>query len=671
MKKLRFFGLLVVVLLLAFILVAACDNGSTGPGEGPGDGPGTGPDTEGPAYSVPKDPGFTPTEPEKEEEKEYLITIASLAANTSGSAPANSESITITFSDPIIGLSKDEVKFSSLSGGVVEADGNKPLYMDAGADASGKVWVYPLDKTKSKAGLLEVRIERKGVTSIGRPVLIVEAGSATLTTVSITSTPGSPSLHITPTTQITVTIGGDGKGGFNPANDLTFNWLDSKTGLGVTTAKLSDPIPRSLPDPTTWDYNVESVEIQGVVEIFNTNPKFAPGLAPITIADKVPIGYSVSAVPADGKTTSVLKFEFNSDPRALAAEIVKGDIKISPSLGTGSITQNALSGGTSTNNVLSRKTDTPPFKYELTLTPGELPKIEAGSVYIYIDKAGILTTTSPNNILQAKPVTLERAPRAGMTVTPGDWLGVTTALKLTFDDEIDGLDELTYADFEITETTTVSANQTGAVTTVGGSTEIGPPKQEGDKYVYTITLDARSVVNPGKIKFRLDPSGSSYDDFKTVIDPAAQTVDINYKPSVTYTVGPPTNQDGYKTGTGIGGVTGVVRVWITFSEPMYTDETRTALLAPLVNGDFTLGPTSLPDTIKGSAALTGTPKWIDASTLEVSIGTLTGIGESAGDKGKATLTLVLKDTAFTTAPTMYFIDKTRLRPQNVAVQFEL
>ena len=695
MRKLRFFGLLAAVLLLAFALLAACDNGSTGPGDGPGDGPGTGPDTEGPAYTVPKAPGFTPTDPGDGENggggsngtpppPDITFTVAAVPVSDSNETTAK---ITITFTGQVADLLDTEVEIKNITGEVEKASGKVPA-----GNANGKVWTISLDQAKTENGIVTVTVKRTGIDPTPQAVLVVEDGVTPTPAFTVTKTPADPGsgliqYHLQDTTKITIEFAADAPDGFDP-KDIKLNNLPSLV-KGQTKVSFGEPV--LITDKRKWDIPI-TVHQQGEINVFygGSVATLVSDLTKLHITKKEPIGLTITATSSVDKgdrtpTSDTLTFEFDSDPAILwqtnkaGLTVAKTDVKVSNAVGDGAITDAVIQAGT------WAKDANDPTKFTLKLVATDVPKLAGGTTYLYVDRVGITVSdikgtsgTSVEGVLAKVPVIITREGIATYKLTTVDHLGTTVGLKLTFDREIDAA-AITYGDFTLTLGT---ATSDGDVALVTGGTAL---KQDPDnKNVYTIDLAAQKLTKGGTAKFKLNPSGTNNAALKMEIESTEYPITLARVP-VTYTISTPDGQKSLNNGG-----SGRIRMWIEFGDAMVKAD-KSGMLGALVAGDFEVSSASGGDdagkVLPNTAGILSSPApfWVSDRILEVVFGSITATGNPATaavaddpdttniDESKPASTgavdITVKIVSGTTTATTYFIELVKA-PKKVKIQFD-
>ena len=707
MKKLRFFGLLAVAVLLAFSLVVACDNGSTGPGDGPGDGPGTGPDSEGPAYSVPKTPGFTPTDPDDggngggsnggsngDPDKTFTVVKDDSAIiyndpddSTSGVAtPALTQNIKITFSGEVYGLTKDDVIFGEISG-KVEKHNDDLAYVD-----DGGVWWIPLDKSKSKTGLITVTVKKGGVSPVPIPLGVLGPETASTITFSaltdaVTPAPSTPlnsvRWHLEKNRSIRVYVGyapASLPSDFDPEEHITIELLPSIMG-GMTEVTFGKPRPASTTTPpaaattsqTAWDFPITSLTKQGQVVVYSTYDKVAPSVTTLNITDNTPIEYSISASKSLNNktgTSDVLTFEFKSNPLVLylgttaEATFVKSLLKASPKVGDGSLASAGALDTILQAGAFARKASGNNLEWNLTLATADIPKLNGGEVWIYINQAGIKRAATPDPILDAVFVDITRAPRAKIIErSTQETVGITSGIVLKFDRPLElgaGVVPKT-GDFTLTDNTKTATNAKFP----GTSAEARNPS--GDKVTWIFDLDsAQAIAAAGEIKIKLNPAVAA----TTGTEVEATEYSVNIKKDLAkYDLIPSDQVGSFKS------VDGMVTIWIKFDKPMVNPITG-AFLDLLKEVDITASLTS-----PGSFPVADDPGidedtdivWRFDNILEIKFGPITGTkkaaGALAGDTDEVELNVKVVAGSGGTAATTKYIDLT-VAAKKIKIQFD-
>ena len=649
MEKFRFFGLLAIV-LLAFTLVVSCGSPTDPSVVEPGPGPGE----DGAAYSVPKGsaPGYSPAPPPPPKTESTLITF-SVAKDTEATTAA----LTITFSKIVVGLLKDDVTITNGSGEAVKSGTAIP------SSTNGTAWTVPLDPAKTKTGIVNISVKKDGVVETAQPVGVVLTSAPGVVITSILPTPNDATpiaYHKANTTSIAILFAGAVPAGFDPARHITTNPLTTAWG-GTADVKLGTPTATAglTPPAVGWDIPV-TVTKQGPVEVYVDYAGVSPIKTEVKFTKVDPIDFSIKAeATGTSKTTNKLTFTFTSDPAALGASnataLAGTALKVATPVGAGSIDdtiiQAAVTGPTVDGSPVTQWKVDPddPKVYTLELLPADLPKLKAGSVYLYFDVAGIVTAGTPDPVLHRRSVTLEREELATFTASTIETLGITTAIKLTFNRPITPPATFNQTTFTLTDLD----SGTGPKATKAALKAQNVVRLSDTEYRVDLQNTLVKAGNGLTLAFANDAAAGSD------IDPKAKgTFNVAYDP-VKFTIELPVGQADFKTSTiAAAAGTATVTVDIKFSREMLAD--ADTFMTVLVAGDFEVAKSATTGGILGTLAVSGTtvPKWVDKDRLQVVITGIAGNGVAAASpstgagKGKIKIGLAASPT---TVATTYFI----------------
>jgi len=154
----------------------------------------------------------------------------------------------------------------------------------------------------------------------------------------------------------------------------------------------------------------------------------APAVTTVRLSMPDPITYEVTSNGAAGtETTTKLFYTFSADPRRLAVQPVLANVKLATTAGVGlqaaSLTSPAAFAATSANPLV--------WEFTLSTTAAQVLNRRQGDANIWIDCAGIeaIAPTEAN----FKPVTINRAALARLTIETRETAGVTSALWIQLD----------------------------------------------------------------------------------------------------------------------------------------------------------------------------------------------------------------------------------------------